>query len=290
MKLTILGSGGATLTPRPGCGCKICKQAREEGVPYSRTGPSLFLEDINLLFDTPEEISHQLNRENILEVDYIFYSHWDPDHTLGMRIVEQFGMYWLVAYVDGKGPSKKIKIYALPQVMKDLKEIKNKFGPYFGYYEKKGLISTATLEENKPFKIKDIEIIPVPLKDISGKTSTIFIIQQKDKKIIYAPCDIKPFPKHEESFKDADILIIGGVIPEGKLKDGYIVPEDNELRKELFSFKEFLELIDNLNIKRTIVTHIEEEWGRSFDDYKRIEKENKKHSIEFAYDGMVVEL
>jgi phosphoribosyl 1,2-cyclic phosphate phosphodiesterase len=75
MELTILGSGGATTIPRPGCGCRVCSEARVRGNPYSRSGPSMFIKGVNLLFDTPEEIASQLNRERISAIDYIFYTH-----------------------------------------------------------------------------------------------------------------------------------------------------------------------------------------------------------------------
>jgi len=42
--------------PKPLCQCRICRQARDKGVPYARAGPSSFLHDINLLIDTPAEI------------------------------------------------------------------------------------------------------------------------------------------------------------------------------------------------------------------------------------------
>lgn len=104
MRLIVLGSGGATTIPRPGCQCRICAEARTKGIPYARSGPSLLISDINLLFDTPEEIAAQLNREEINAVDYIFYTHWHPDHTLGMRIIERMNKFWLAACVKGERP------------------------------------------------------------------------------------------------------------------------------------------------------------------------------------------
>ena len=56
MRLTILGSGGCMAIPKPLCGCRVCREARVKGVPYSRGGPSAFLHDVNLLIDTPAEI------------------------------------------------------------------------------------------------------------------------------------------------------------------------------------------------------------------------------------------
>ena len=67
--------------PKPLCQCKICREAREKGVPYARGGPSAFLHDINLLIDTPAEIITQLNRSSISNMDYLMFTHLDPDHV-----------------------------------------------------------------------------------------------------------------------------------------------------------------------------------------------------------------
>lgn len=42
----------------------------------------------------------------------------------------------------------------------------------------------------------------------------VFVISSNGKKIIYAPCDVKPFPKSEK-FQGADVLIIGNTIVGG---------------------------------------------------------------------------
>ena len=57
MELTILGSGGCMVIPRPLCACPVCRQAREKGIPYARSGPAAFLHDAGLLIDTPAEIA-----------------------------------------------------------------------------------------------------------------------------------------------------------------------------------------------------------------------------------------
>lgn len=35
MQLRVLGSGGNTPVPMPTCSCRVCEQARKEGVPYA---------------------------------------------------------------------------------------------------------------------------------------------------------------------------------------------------------------------------------------------------------------
>ena len=281
MNLIVLGSGGCTLTPRPGCRCPVCAEAREKGVPYARTGPSLFLEDNHALFDTPEEISQQLNRESIQQVDHIFYTHWHPDHTMGMRVVEQLNMEYLRFFIEGKLSSQKTRVYAVSKVMEELNAIRSPRGSYFEFYERNSLTSLVELREAVPCKIGEITVTPLIVEN-PCHFSTLFVIQEKDKKVIYAPCDCKPLP-HHKILRGAELLIIGNILPEGRLKDGYTVPDDNQLRTEAFSMSELKSIIAELEIKTTIVTHIEEEYGKSFDEYRRMERE---YTIEFAYDGM----
>jgi phosphoribosyl 1,2-cyclic phosphate phosphodiesterase len=261
MKLVILGSGGATTTPRPGCQCKICLEARTKGIPYARSGPSLFISDINLLFDTPEEIAVQLNREEIDTVDYIFYTHWHPDHTLGMRIIERMNKFWLASYVKREKPWKKVMIYALTEVLNDLKAIKNRNDSYFGYYEKLDLVTVKSLKNCKPVSIRDFEIVPFKVAHSSKEVSTVYLVKSDGRKIIYASCDVKPFPS-DKRLEAADLLVIGNNFPEGPLKNNILIPKNNKLRKELFSFKEILGLIKKISAKRTLIVHIEEEWGK----------------------------
>lgn len=66
------------------------------------------------------------------------------------------------------------------------------------------------------------------------------------------------------------------------LKDGFI------LKDELFTISDIEELKNKYNIKRVIITHLEEDWGKSYDDYVELEK--GLDGIEFAYDGMKIEI
>lgn len=97
---------------------------------------------------------------------------------------------------------------------------------------------------------------------------------------------MKPFPENSK-LENLDILIIGSFHPEGPLKEGITIPQNNLLRKELFSLKEIQKLAQKLNTKKTIMTHIEEEWGKTYDDYKQLEKEC---NLTFAHDGMKIKI
>ena len=39
-----------------------------------------------------------------------------------------------------------------------------------------------------------------------------------------------------------------------------------------------------LRIKEVIITHLEEDWGKTYDNYRELEKQYK--NVKFAYDGL----
>lgn len=282
MKFIITGSGGCVSTPRPLCTCNVCNEARVKGYPYARCGCSLFLEDIHLLIDTPEDITHALNHCNIKEITYLSYSHLDPDHTLGMRVIEQLRLNWLELSVNKKC-TNPINVLALPNVLTDINAISTKYGPILDYYESLNLIKRKAV--SKRTIINDVKITLVPANEEG--TITIYVFEKDGKKLIYAPCDVKPFPT-SKLFYNADYLIIGNTIIGNNLKNNFYLDQDNPLNQELFSLEEILELKAKYNIENLIVTHLEEDWGKSYDDYLNLEKEFI--SVKFAYDGMTIEL
>lgn len=280
MKLKIIGSGGCVALPKPLCRCRICKEARLKGNPYSRCGCSLFLEDLGMLIDTPEDITQAINFSEIDEINYVLYSHVDPDHTLGMRVFEHIRLNWL-EISKGKECTNPVNVLAMEHVMEDINSIKFKLGSYLDYYE-----NVRKLIIRKAIK-SSIIIDGIKISFLKANHATVFVFEKANKKVIYAPCDVKPFP-NDSIFEDADLLIIGNTVVGDKLKDGFILDEDNPLRKELFTLDEIQNLKNNYSIKHIIITHLEEDWGKSYDDYIKLEKQYK--NIKFAYDGMKIEI
>ena len=113
---------------------------------------------------------------------------------------------------------------------------------------------------------------------------TFYVISDKDKKVIYACCDVKPFV-HNKLYFDADILIVGLVSDDGVLKGGNLLI-DAPFKDDMFTIDEIMTIKHKYRIKQIIVTHIDEYWGKSYADYQKIEK--KFDNISFAYDGMEI--
>jgi phosphoribosyl 1,2-cyclic phosphate phosphodiesterase len=237
--------------------------------------------DIAMLIDTPEDIAVALNNADIKAVDAIAYSHWDPDHTLGMRIVEQLRLEWLDVYED-KVPESPITVYATVQTMADLNAIQNKFGSFLDYYEYVAhLIKRQVV--NAPLEIGGIKITFVPVPENQGVS--IFVFESAGKKLVYAPCDCTPFPENE-LFRGADVLIIGDTAFAGPGKNDREIAADYHEKMQLLSFAHVLEIKNKLGIGRLVVTHLEEDYGKTYDDYRAMEKQYD--GVSFAYDGMEI--
>lgn len=281
MKLTILGSGGCIPVPKPLCRCSICNEARDKGIPYSRTGPSAFLNDVNMLIDTPPQIYDSLNNARVKEVDYLLYTHLDSDHLDGHFVLISF-------YFDGTkycySPRKTISLIVPDKIDEKLKNISGQYGNIFDYYKRIKVLDKKVIR-NK-IKIKNITIIPIFVKENPATSYMYLFVDGKGRKILYAPCDTKPFPFDSDYVYNADAFVTQPGYFETGLKCNFIYPRDDYTRKELYSFDETLEIAKRIKAGRTVFTHLEEYWNRSYDDYKNIEK--RYDNVEFAYDGMVI--
>ena len=278
MNWTILGSGGCTVIPKPLCSCPVCEEAREKGIPYARAGPSAYLHDISLLIDTPAEIATQLNRSSITCVDYLMFTHLDPDHVEGFRAVEQIALdfrSWR-AY-----PEKQICLLIPAQLNGRLRELRSQYGPLIDFYQESGFIRTEPFQDE--IRIQDVQITAIPV-DRGRQTAFIYVFQNSGRKVVYAPCDLKPFPEHRDDVQNADLLIIQPGIFEEGLKHNFTYPTDHISRTTLYTFKQTMELAERIHTRKVVFVHLEEYWNRSYDDYCVLESQYP--GICFAYDGM----
>ena len=280
MELTILGSGGCTVIPKPLCKCAVCQEARRRGAPYERTGPSAFLHDENLLIDTPAEIARQLNRSEIDHVDWILFTHLDPDHVEGFRVVEQIALDFRTwqAY-----PNRQLRLILPDQLNNRIEAIHSHYGPVIDYFEEQGFVRRTSFTEKT--QIGDVELTAIPVGR-GSQTSFILVFQKNGRKIVYASCDIKPFPEDRLEVRGADLLVIQPGIFEDGLKHNFTYEEGHISRTTLYTFEETIGLAGRIQAGRILFVHLEEYWNRSYEDYLTLE--NKFDNVSFAYDGMQV--
>ena len=282
MELTILGSGGCMVIPKPLCGCRVCEEAREKGPPFARTGPSAYLHDACLLIDAPAEIACQLNRERIQKVEHLLLTHLDPDHVEGLRVVEQITLDFRTwqAY-----PEKRIRLL-LPEALQErIRDLRSAYGPVIDYYVEQGFVETVPFDDTIPIHGVRIHALPV---DRGDQIVYVYVFTDGNRRMVYAPCDIKPFPEHRPEVQDPDLLVIQPGIFEKGLKHDFLYPADHVSRTTLYTFEETLDLARRLRAAQVVFVHLEEYWNRSHRDYKKLE--DALPGMRFAYDGMKVRL
>jgi phosphoribosyl 1,2-cyclic phosphate phosphodiesterase len=264
--------------PKPLCRCRVCQEARKKGIPYARAGPAAFLHDINLLIDTPAEIASMLNRSPIRHIDYLTFTHLDPDHVEGFRVVEQITLDFRTWRTY---PEKQICLLLPEQLSVRLREIRSQYGPLIDFYQESGFVRLIPFQDN--VQIRDVRITAIPI-DRGSQVAFVHVFEKSGRKVIYAPCDLKPFPEHRHEVQQADLLIIQPGIFEEGLKHGFRYPAKHISRTTLYTFEQTLQLATRLQAKRVVFVHLEEYWNRSYDDYCALESKNQR--IRFAYDGM----
>ena len=264
--------------PKPLCQCHVCREARNKGLPYARTGPSAFLHDVNLLIDTPAEIAVQLNRSRIRRIDYLILTHLDPDHVEGLRVVEQTTLdfrSWR-AY-----PEKQICLLLPEQLGERIREIRSQYGSLIDFYRQSGFVKLMLFQGE--VHVNNVRIAAIPI-DRGPQLAFVYVFEKWGRKIVYAPCDVKPFPEHQAEVQYPDVLVIQPGIFDSGLKHHFKYPADHISRSSLYTFDQTLEVAARIEARKVLFVHLEEYWNRSYDDYCALESD----SIRFAYDGMEI--
>jgi len=285
MQIEFLGTGGAITIPKPGCFCRVCAQARERGIPYSRTGPSLFVHGPNILIDTPEEIKQQLNRSRVETIAACFYSHWHPDHVMGRRI-------WEMNYDFRHWPpqNKQTDIYLPQQVAVDFR---SRLGTWdhLAFLEHSKLVRLVELTDDAVVILDGTRIQPFRLAE---NYVYAFLLEGKGKRVLIVMDELygwKPSPEIYNLTLDLVVLPMG-IAEFNPLTGERLIAEEHPLLKSEATFAQTLEIIGLLKAQRVLFMHIEEPDGLSYDDLKVLEERLRQDgmNIEFAYDTLVVDV
>lgn len=283
MRVEFLGTGGAITTPKPGCDCRICVQARQLGVPYSRTGPCLFVHGPNLLIDTPEEIKFQLNRAGIVEIAACLYSHWHPDHVMGRRVWEM-NKDW-----RGWPPRNRPTDIYLPAGV--LSDFHNRLGTgeHLDFLAGSGVVRVMELPEGASVEVGGTVVTPIRLAE---PYAYAFLLEADGRRLFIAPDELRGWSPSPE-LGGIDLAVVPMGIAEYHPLDGVRrVPENHPLLRSEATFRETLHIVTELKAERTVMTHIEEPDGLSYDDLLllsgRLQAEGI--SITFAYDTLLIDV
>lgn len=283
IKVEFLGTGGAISTPRPACTCRVCLEAREKGIPYSRGGPAVFIHGPNVLIDTPEEIKEQLNRSQLPPIAGCFYSHWHPDHTMGRRIWEM-NLDWQ----HWPPQNRQTTIYLPQQVAADFRQRLGTW-EHFRHFEELGIVTVQIIADGQSVMVNGTRITPFRLAQdfVYG-----FLFEQGGKRLVVVMDEHKGWVP-AGAIQNVDLLIMPMGIIEFDLWNGERrIPAGHPILQTEAHFAETVEIVRQANPGRVILTHIEEAEQLSYDDLCRLESElaNQALPIQFAYDGLTITL
>ncbi len=284
MRVEILGSGGALSTPRALCGCDLCRQARQQGVPYSRSGPSLFVHGPDLIVDTPEDIIASLARSRVERIAVGTYSHWHPDHLLGARMWESLNG----DYTGWPPTHRKTPLYFPRRVAED---VRDRLGIWetFTFLEQRGLIEIIELAEEANFFSNEYQITPVSLAE-----EYVFaqIVEGHGKRLFVAVDELFGWcPSEELGHFDLAVLPLG--MTEFKPLSGQRhYPLDHPVLRRESTLEQTLDVARALNADRIVLTHISEADQLGYDDGLVLEERWRQDGlpITMAYDGLLLDV
>jgi phosphoribosyl 1,2-cyclic phosphate phosphodiesterase len=285
VKVEILGSGGATVTPRPGCGCRVCVEARERGVPYSRTGPSVFVHGPDVLFDTPEESRLQLDRSRVTEIAACFYSHWHPDHTMGRRVWESVGGHDFRRWPPVPGSRRATDVYLPQQVAADF-DVRLGAREHFEFLESRGFVRLCELRDGETVEFGGVTIRPFRLHE---DYVYAFELSGGGKRLLLAMDELHDWVPPAE-LRGVDLAVLPmGLSEHDPFTGERRIHESHPVLRFEATFEQTLGIVDALGARRVVLGHVEEVDGLGFDDLKRLEAAIGRN-VTFAWDTMLVDV
>ena len=250
MKVIILGSGTSQGIPVIGCKCETClsKNPKDKRL---RTSAYIEVDGLKILIDTSIDFRQQMLKYNIIDLDVVLYTHHHVDHILGLDDLRQINQR-LNKYID---------LYGNEATMDEIKIT-------FRYVFNKKLIFCKVVPlinlykiENKKFKIKNVEIIPIEVRH-----GRIKIFGYRIGNFAYIT-DCSKVPESEiPKLENLEVLVV------------------NALRRSPhpthFNIEQAVELSQKVKPRMTYFTHMTHDINH--------DKINKTlpNNIELAYDGL----
>ena len=285
MKLVVLGSGGSQPTPKVGCDCRTCRAARLEmrrdpRSRHVRTGPSLWLPEHGVLIDTPEESNAQLNlhADGALNLSHVLWSHFHPDHTAGVRIVE-----FIARWGTGGVPT-----YMPEDLETGLMELN-----LFQFAVQRHHLEIHRVSDREPFKLGDLSV--TMLRHSGPMPMYSFLLENAKSRFLYNPDHVMTLDLtglEPGLLQDLDCAIVQvGLMPDGS--QSFILPPDHPARKVLLPLETICENAAKLGWKKLFFTHLYETIRLFPEEYDALGQNLSEQfglEIGFCFDGMTLEL
>jgi len=286
LTFTVLGSGGNSPIPTPTCGCRVCERARTEGVPHARHGNSLYVEELSAMVDAPEFVYENLEREGVDDLEYLLLTHWHPDHSAGLRVVQSRSMERMFSAADHglveTARSDRPTLVTTRRVYERTCEV---YDGIRHFVEDVGFAGTHFLDEaSLSIGDTDVEAVPYSLTGDGDTDATAFVLRQGETTVLLAVDDARYLD--ETALPDEiDLAVFEcGYFQETPDGTPILTDVDATIMGEELTHAEVLERVDRVDPDRTLLTEIEHLYARTHDDFRDLETEYD--GVRFAYDGL----
>jgi hypothetical protein len=241
------------------------------------------------LFELPYDLRYSLSEDMAVLVDNVFISSQNLESLDGLRYLWE--LISLRNRLNNKKGlrTKKIRLF-VPISFKDNSMISR----WLEDFKNPDVFEIIFLEPGIAFEIERFRLIPFKISQ-SGDLG--FLINKKSKAILIALHSINTKGLLDNileliniklDLKSINLLVTRQpfVLPKKAIRTDF----ENYFENKYYSTKEIFSLIKRFKVKRTLFLLIEECFGLSYDDYKRLEEVYKEFGIIFGYDGLNLRL
>lgn len=215
--------------------------------------------DLRLVIDAGPDFRYQMLREGVTRLDAILLTHQHKDHTAGIDDVRAFN------FVDYP-TIRTMHIYGNEPT---IERVKMEYDYAFAENKYRGVpvIELHTIDEQQTLNIGGVDITPIIGEHSKRFRSVGYRIGDMAYITDFSHID----PAEEAKLQGVKIMVINALRWE---------PHDSH-----FSVAEAIEIINRVRPERAYLTHMSHGIGLYAESSKRLPE-----GVEFAYDGLVVEI
>lgn len=244
--------------PVIGCKCAVCR-SEDRRDRRLRTSALLDVEGVRIAIDAGPDFRYQMLREGVTRLDAILLTHQHKDHTAGIDDVRAFN------FVDYP-TIRTMHIYGNRTT---INRVLHEYDYAFAENKYRGVpvIELHTIDEQQPFSIGGVEIVPI----VGEHSSRFRSVGYRIGDLAYITDFSRIEPSEEAKLIGVKVLVINALRWE---------PHDSH-----FSVGEALDVIRRVQPERAFLTHMSHGIGLHAEAEARLPE-----GVNFAYDGLVVEI
>ena len=190
MKVTLLGTGDAIGTPKIGCSCPVCTEARRTGRQRLRAAVLVEVGEKHILVDTGPDLRAQLLAAGSPHIDAVIWTHGHYDHFMG------YGEFYRVQKVP--------PVYAAAPTL-------DYAGSVFSFLSLEG----HAVEPYRPFDLFGAMVTLLPVDHPPMPTYGVRIEHDGAVLALTADTSDRIPAATREALAGADLLVLDAIVPPG---------------------------------------------------------------------------